>query len=34
MFHGPRPRETLMLRVTATFGILFVLTVSFLAFAR
>jgi len=34
MFHGPRPRETLMLRVTAAFSILFVLTVAFLAFAR
>lgn len=34
MFHGPRPRETLMLRLTATVAILFVLTVAFLAFSR
>lgn len=34
MFHGPRPRETLMIRVTATFSVLFVLTGVFLAFVR
>ena len=34
MFHGPRPRETLMLRVTAAFSILFVITVAFMAFMR
>lgn len=26
MFHGPRPRETLMTRITATFSILFVVS--------
>jgi preprotein translocase subunit SecG len=34
MFHGPRPRETLMLRVTTAFAILFGFTVAFLAFVR
>lgn len=34
MFHGPRPRETLMTRITAAFSILFVLTVVALTFRR
>jgi preprotein translocase subunit SecG len=34
MFHGPRPRETLMIRVTAAFSLLFVLTGVFLVFVR
>ncbi len=34
LFHGPRPRETLMLRVTAAFSLLFVLTGAFLVFFR
>ncbi|MGQ0551549.1 MAG: preprotein translocase subunit SecG [Armatimonadota bacterium] len=32
MFHGPRPRETLMTRVTAGVSIAFVLTSSTLAY--
>ena len=32
MFHGPRPRETLMTRVTTVCSILFVVTVSILSF--
>jgi len=32
MFHGPRPRETLMTRVTAGVSIAFVLTSSLLAY--
>ncbi|MGH2373378.1 MAG: preprotein translocase subunit SecG [bacterium] len=32
MFHGPRPRETLMTRVTAGASIAFVLTSSVLAY--
>lgn len=32
MFHGPRPRETLLTRITATFSILFVLTATALTF--
>jgi preprotein translocase subunit SecG len=32
MFHGPRPRETMMTRITAGFSILFVLTASVLIF--
>lgn len=34
LFHGPRPRETLMLRVTATVAVLFVLTGGILTFWR
>jgi preprotein translocase subunit SecG len=32
MFHGPRPRETLMTRITAGFSILFVITACVLIF--
>ncbi|HET8678749.1 MAG TPA: preprotein translocase subunit SecG [bacterium] len=32
MFHGPRPRETLMTRVTAGMSIAFVLTSTLLAY--
>lgn len=31
MFHGPRPRETLMTRVTVTVSVLFVFTATYLA---
>jgi preprotein translocase subunit SecG len=34
MFHGPRPRETLMTRITTAFSILFVITSSVLIFWR
>ena len=34
MFHGPRPRETLMTRVTTAFSLLFVLTTTILVFVR
>lgn len=34
LFHGPRPRETLLTRVTIAFSILFAFTSAFLAFAR
>ncbi len=34
MFHGPRPRETLFVRVTAVVSVLFVLTSTYLAFLR
>ncbi len=34
MFHGPRPRETLMSRVTTAFSLLFVLTTTILVFVR
>lgn len=34
MFHGPRPRESLMTRVTAVASILFVLTGGILSFWR
>jgi len=34
LFHGPRPRETLMLRVTSTVSVLFVITATYLAFVR
>jgi preprotein translocase subunit SecG len=34
MFHGPRPRETLLTRVTAVTAILFVLTGGVLVFIR
>ena len=34
MFHGPRPRETLMIRLTTGVSLAFVLTVSLLVFAR
>lgn len=34
MFHGPRPRESLMTRVTAAASILFVLTGGILSFWR
>jgi preprotein translocase subunit SecG len=32
MFHGPRPRETLMTRITAGLSILFVVTAGVLIF--
>ncbi|MGH2627853.1 MAG: preprotein translocase subunit SecG [Anaerolineales bacterium] len=32
MFHGPRPRETLMTRITLTLSVLFVFTATYLAF--
>ncbi len=34
LFHGPRPRETLMLRVTTVLSILFVFSATYLAFTR
>jgi preprotein translocase subunit SecG len=34
LFHGPRPRETLMTRITAGVSVLFVLTVVALTFFR
>ena len=34
LFHGPRPRETLMLRITVTVSVLFVFTATYLAIAR
>lgn len=34
MFHGPRPRETLMTRVTAVVSVLFVIMVGVLTFLR
>jgi preprotein translocase subunit SecG len=34
MFHGPRPRETLMTRLTTGASLAFILTVSLLVFAR
>lgn len=34
MFHGPRPRETLMTRVTAGIAVLFVVTGGLLVFVR
>ncbi len=34
LFHGPRPRETLMLRLTTVISILFVFTATYLAFQR
>jgi preprotein translocase subunit SecG len=34
LFHGPRPRETLLTRITTGFSIAFVLTASVLAFWR
>ena len=34
LFHGPRPRETLMLRITTAFSILFVFSATYLAFTR
>jgi preprotein translocase subunit SecG len=32
LFHGPRPRETLLTRVTAALAVLFVFTSTYLAF--
>ncbi len=32
LFHGPRPRETLMTRITVTLSVLFVFTATYLAF--
>ncbi len=34
MFHGPRPRETLFMRVTVAVSVLFVLTSTYLAFVK
>jgi preprotein translocase subunit SecG len=34
MFHGPRPRETLMTRITAGVAVLFVITGGLLVFVR
>ncbi|MBI3976285.1 MAG: preprotein translocase subunit SecG [Armatimonadetes bacterium] len=34
LFHGPRPRETLMTRITVTLSVLFVFAATYLAFAR
>lgn len=34
LFHGPKPRETLLLRVTSTLAILFGLTSMYLIFVR
>jgi preprotein translocase subunit SecG len=34
MFHGPRPRETLMTRITASVAIMFVLTGGTLVFLQ
>ena len=34
LFHGPRPRETLMLRLTTAVSLLFVFTATYLALAR
>lgn len=34
IFHGPRPRETLMTRLTTGVSLAFVLTVSLLVFVR
>ncbi len=34
LFHGPRPRETLMTRITTGASLLFVLTASILSFWR
>jgi len=34
LFHGPRPRETLMLRVTSIVSLLFIGTSVYLAFVR
>ncbi len=34
LFHGPRPRETLMLRLTTAVSILFVFTATYLVLAR
>jgi preprotein translocase subunit SecG len=34
LFHGPRPRETLMTRLTIAVSVLFVFTATFLAFVR
>lgn len=31
MFHGPRPRETLMTRITVTVSVLFVFSATYLA---
>ncbi|MGH2454255.1 MAG: preprotein translocase subunit SecG [bacterium] len=31
MFHGPRPRETLMTRITITVSVLFVFSATYLA---
>lgn len=31
LFHGPRPRETLMTRITVTLSVLFVFTATYLA---
>ena len=34
LFHGPRPRETLLTRITAVASVLFVFTSTYLAFFR
>ena len=34
LFHGPKPRETLLLRVTSTLAILFALTTVYLVIAK
>lgn len=34
LFHGPKPRETLLLRVTSTLAILFGLTAMYLVFVH
>jgi preprotein translocase subunit SecG len=34
LFHGPRPRETLMLRLTTVISILFVFSATYLVLAR
>ncbi len=34
MFHGPRPRETLFMRVTVAVSVLFVLTSTYLGFVK
>ena len=34
MFHGPRPRETFLTRVTAVAAVLFVITSTYLTFFR
>lgn len=33
LFHGPRPRETLMTRITIVVSVLFVFTATYLAFS-
>ncbi|MBI4277601.1 MAG: preprotein translocase subunit SecG [Armatimonadetes bacterium] len=34
LFHGPKPRETFFTRITAVISVLFVLTSTYLTFAR